>query len=107
MRRRPPPSTERFRALRPDHKVSTAPAQSAKPVHAPKSWVRVVVADSGKTKAGGPTPTQKEGVVPVAAVASREAALVAMPMASSIAVPPQQSAAPISQIPPTAPNVWI
>ena len=80
--RRPPPSTERFQAPRLNDKVPLVPAGSAKPIHAPKSWGSVVVWDSEETKAGGPKPTLNEGVVPAAAVASRQAASMAVPMAS-------------------------
>ena len=98
--RRPPPSMERFRAPRPDHTVSPA-ARAAKPMHAPKSWVSVVVGDSGGAKAGVTKPAVGEGVVPAVAAASRQAVSMPVPVASTSAVWPFQSAPPIPQ---TAPN---
>ena len=98
--RRPPPSMERFRAPRPDHTVSPA-ARAAKPMHAPKSWVSVVVGDSGGAKAGVTKPAVGEGVVPAVAAASRQAVSMPVPVASTSAVRPLQSAPPIPQ---TAPN---
>ena len=98
--RRTPPSMERFRAPRPDHTVSPA-ARAAKPMHAPKSWVSVVVGDSGGAKAGVTKPAVGEGVVPAVAAASRQAVSMPVPVASTSAVRPLQSAPPIPQ---TAPN---
>ena len=70
-------------------------------MHAPKSWVSVVVGDSGGAKAGVTKPAVGEGVVPAVAAASRQAVSMPVPVASTSAVRPLQLAPPIPQ---TAPN---